>query len=468
MSEDDPFAEPGDTERTVIKPNPLGRRPVAPAEPMVAPLTEQSVEAQAPLEAEPLPQPVVSQTNSPEAMINLAMTGMNRLNASAATLFALVSRIRNRAQHVDPGELRKNAVAEVRGFEGRAVKAGVDPQIVKVARYAICATVDDVVLNTPWGGESIWMQQSLVATFHKENVGGDRFFDVLSRLEKDPGNNLEALEFMYMCLSLGFEGRLRIDQGGQDKHLQIRNGLSQLIRRTRGAVEAELSPHWKGVQRPHKQLSAWTPVWIAIAALVGVLSMGFFGLSWALGGSTDKVIAKLAVLDNGVTPILERRAPPPPPPPPPPGETVFEKVSKFLETEIAEGLVSVIDDANTVTVRIVGQGMFGSGSDSLKPAFIDPLVRVAKALNDEPGPIIVAGHSDNIPINTARFPSNTHLSLARAQSVMQTLAIPLNDPSRLTAEGRAEKEPIAGNDTAEGRAKNRRIEVVLVKTAGRG
>lgn len=466
MSDDDPFAEPGDTERTVIKPSPLGRR-AAPVEPMVAPPDEQTAPADTPDVEVPAKTPVASSANTPEAMINLAMTGMNRLNASASTLFALVSRIRNRAQHVDPAELRKNAVAEVRGFESRAIKAGVDPQIVKVARYAICATIDDVVLNTPWGGESTWTQQPLVGTFHRENVGGDRFFDVLARLEKDPGQNLEALEFMYMCLSLGFEGRLRVDAGGQDKHLQIRNGLSRLIRRTRGAVEADLSPHWKGVQRAHKQLSAWTPVWIAIAALTGVLSLGFFGLSWALGGSTDAVMGKLAVLDTGVTPELERRAPPPPPPPPPPGETTFEKVSIFLEAEINEGLVSVLDDANTVTIRIVGTGMFGSGSDALKPAFVEPLVRVATALNDEPGPIIVAGHSDNIPINTARFPSNTHLSLARAQSVMRTLAVPLDNPDRLTAEGRAEKEPIASNDTREGRAKNRRIEVVLVKTAGR-
>ena len=89
--------------------------------------------------------------------------------------------------------------------------------------------------------------------------------------------------------------------------------------------------------------------------------------------------------------------------------------------------------------------------------------RVAGALNEEGGQIIVAGHSDNIPINTARFPSNLALSLARAKFVMERISQTLVDSSRISAEGRADREPIASNDTPEGRAKNRRIEVILVK-----
>jgi type VI secretion system protein ImpK len=89
--------------------------------------------------------------------------------------------------------------------------------------------------------------------------------------------------------------------------------------------------------------------------------------------------------------------------------------------------------------------------------------RVAKSLNEEPGRIIIVGHSDNVPIRSSRFPSNMHLSLARAKSVMAEIAAHLDDPSRLSAEGRADTEPIADNATAAGRAKNRRIEVLLVQ-----
>lgn len=116
---------------------------------------------------------------------------------------------------MDPDALRGKVVAEVRAFDSRCIAAGIDPQQVKVARYAICATIDDVVLNTPWGEQSNWALQSMVGTFHRETVGGDRLYDVLARLEKEPSTNIELLEFIYMCLTLGFEGRLRVEQGGR-------------------------------------------------------------------------------------------------------------------------------------------------------------------------------------------------------------------------------------------------------------
>ena len=149
-------------------------------------------------------------------------------------------------------------------------------------------------------------------------------------------------------------------------------------------------------------------------------------------------------------------------PPPPPLQDI-DRIRRFLEPEITQGLVTVFTSGNALTIRITGNGMFGSGSDSLEPNFLAVMDRVAAALNTEPGRIIVAGHSDNIPIRTARFPSNLHLSLARAKSVMARISATLEDKGRITAEGRAEKEPIATNETADGRAQNRRIEVILVK-----
>ena len=467
--EDDPFAEPDDTDKTVIRPNPGGRRFTPPQQPAVPP---QPVAAPAEPPAQPaaadpygVPNPGAASPTRPggsaNADVQAGMTGVNPLNACAATLFSLVSRIRNRAQHPDPDGLRRSVVAEVRAFEARAIKAGIDPQNVKAARYAICATLDDVVLNTPWGGESIWAQQSLVGTFHRETVGGDRFYDLLSRLEQDPGRNIDLLEFLYFCLSLGFEGRLRINENGRDKHREIRHGLARIIRAQRGETEHDLSPHWQGLDKPHRALSAWKPVWIAVGATAALLASGFLGLSWALHGQTERLTGQLSVLDPDRIAILERRAPPVIPPPP--KEEQIKKIKGFLEEEIKEGIVTVFQDANTITVRINGNGMFASASDALKAPFEKPLSRVAAALNNTRGPVIVAGHSDSSPIRSARFASNMELSLARAESVRKRLATQVEDPNRLKAEGRSDREPIATNDTKDGRAKNRRIEIVLIK-----
>ncbi len=444
--EDDPFAEPDDTDRTVIRPNPGGRRPSASPAPAPAPRAEEPAQR--------------AQTDKD---VTAAMTGMNPLNAAATTLFSLISRIRNRAQHPDPDALRRSVVAEVRAFEARALHDKIDPAAIKVARYTICATIDDVVLNTPWGGASQWSQQSMVATFHRETVGGDRFYDLLARLEKDPSGNIDMLEFMYMCLSLGFEGRLRVDQNGRDKHNDIRAGLARIIRTQRGDLDRALSPHWEGEDKPHRALSAWKPFWISVAAISAMLAAGFFVLSYLLNAQTQNVIGQLSVLDPGGVATMERRAPPVLPPPRT-EDDLLKKVEEFLKPEIDEGIVEVLTDANAITIRIAGAGMFKPASDALVDKFRRPLDRVAKALLDTKGPIIIAGHSDSTPLSSRRFASNMALSLARAEAVRQTLAPVFKDQAaRLNAEGRSDKEPIATNKTREGRAKNRRIEIVLVR-----
>nr|WP_319390944.1 type IVB secretion system protein IcmH/DotU [uncultured Cohaesibacter sp.] len=460
MISDDPFAEPFDTDKTVIRPNPGGRRQTTAKQP--------SLSTQP---ARPAPSaPPVSQagldSNAPVVPTSIAATGMNPLNAAASTLFSLVARIRNRAQHSDPAALRQSVVNEIRTFGNTAQQNGVPVQSIRAARYAICATIDDVVLNTPWGGQSIWAQQSMVGTFHKETHGGDRFYELLSSLEKAPSQNIDLLEFLYMCLSLGFEGRLRVEARGSEKHLHIRDGLARLIRTHRGDADRDLSPHWRGVDVAHRILSNWVPVWVTAGVVLAGMCLLFFGFSFALSKDTDLLRDKITALNVSGPVVLERPAPPPPPPPLAPKEVeAIETVSAFLEPEIKEGLVSVEKAGNTLVVRLAGQGMFPSASDHLEKRFETVVDRVAEALDGEEGKIIVAGHSDNIPISTARFPSNRALSLARAKSVMNRISEKLSDKDRISAEGRADKEPIASNDTAEGRAKNRRIEVILVKAS---
>ena len=474
MANNDPFAEPDDNERTVIRPNPGGKRPTPGAAPQAPTYPPQQNYGQQnygqqdygqPQPAAPamgVPQSAPRQGN-PDANA-IAMTGINQLCALATPLLSLVSRIRNRAQHMDPEKLRQSVMAEVRGFENAALKAGEDAQKVKVARYALCATIDDVVLNTPWGEQSVWAQQSMVGTFHRETVGGDRFYDLLARLEQDPNTNIDLLEFLYMCLSLGFEGRLRVEQGGPDKHLQIRQALARIIRGQRGEVERDLSPRWKGVLKPYQILSAWRPVWIAVGATAAILSLTYGGLAFALGRQSSTVLAQVAAIDTGEVATMLRRAPPPPPPPPPKEEVdQVAKLASFLEPEVKEGIITVFAKGNTLTIRLAGVGMFGSGSDALKEDFVTTILRVGEALKDEKGHIVIAGHSDSSKVGGGRFKSNDELSQARADAVFKMLAPLVGDPTRIIAEGRGDKEPIADNGTKEGRATNRRIEILLVK-----
>jgi type VI secretion system protein ImpK len=457
MSQDDPFGDFGDGDRTVIRPSPGGRR----AGTVVPGLEEQraprraATRTAAPMDAGPV--------------APIADTGVNPLVAAAQSLMALIVRLRGSPAQSDVESLRERVVRELREFERRASQAGAAPEAVRSARYALCATIDDIVLNTPWGSHSGWAKQSMVSTFYKEAWGGERFFDILEQLHRDPGRSGDVLELMYLCLSLGFEGKLRVLPRGQSELGRIREGLFRSIRQRRGDVEKELSPRWRGIDAGHRPLSAQIPLWVVGAAAAAILTAAFMGLSYALNRSSDTAFAQLGALPPTGPVTIERIiAAPPPPPPPPPPEVVaqFERIKTFLAPEIAERLVEVFEDNQTITVRIKAPGLFASGSPTVAEGFLPLITRIGQALETEPGAVLIEGHSDNQPIRSLRFPSNWHLSMARAESVRDLIAAHLSAPGRLTAEGRADTEPIASNDTREGREQNRRIEVILVKAQG--
>jgi type VI secretion system protein ImpK len=159
------------------------------------------------------------------------------------------------------------------------------------------------------------------------------------------------------------------------------------------------------------------------------------------------------------TPVVEPT--PAPTPPLPPEPTVLDRLRKFLQPEIDQGLVEVTGTVGQPLVRITGRGMFPSGSATVNPSFKPLLDRIGLALKEEPGTVRVIGYTDDQPIRTIAFPSNFQLSTARAKEASAIIGASVGDPSRLTAEGRADADPIATNSTPEGRERNRRIEVVL-------
>ncbi|HVJ51637.1 MAG TPA: type IVB secretion system protein IcmH/DotU [Aliidongia sp.] len=445
MSIDDPFAEPGDAERTIIRPNPGGRlaQPVAPAAPQY----------QSP--------PDLAGATDGRLWDAIKLKNLNPIVNAAVPLLGLAVRLKNRAVHPNVDGLRQRVIEEINAFERRITPLGLAPQTIRAAKYAICALMDDLVLNTPWGSRSVWSTRSMVGTFFSETWGGDRFFDLLGQLKKDAAVNLDMLELLYFAISLGFEGKYRVMPRGASELALVREDLYRAIRNNRGEFERALSLHWQGVQAAYKGLISAVPIWVILAAAASVLLLCFIGYSYFLADRSDAVFARLAALPPNGTVSLARAAVPMPPPP---DTGQSQKIRKFLEPEIKEGLVTVLEDNQSITIRIRAQGMFPSGSadvvDKVKPT----LLRIGDALNTEPGPVSIAGHSDNVPIRTLRFPSNYELSLARAKAVQALVGSKMSEPGRLASEGKADTQPIAPNNTPEGREQNRRIEISLTKT----
>jgi type VI secretion system protein ImpK len=136
-------------------------------------------------------------------------------------------------------------------------------------------------------------------------------------------------------------------------------------------------------------------------------------------------------------------------------------ISPKLAEAIGRREVSVSDIPGGAVIVLRTDQLFASGS-SRPDAALHPLIgRVAGALDGLPGAIVVTGHTDDVPIRTARYPSNWELSTERARSVVALMAAKLRQPARLRAEGLADSDPIAPNDGAANRAKNRRVEIIL-------
>ncbi len=140
-----------------------------------------------------------------------------------------------------------------------------------------------------------------------------------------------------------------------------------------------------------------------------------------------------------------------------------EKLVEDLKEEIETGMLEVEWSETEITVRLKEKSTFNSGEAKLKSSSFQIIDRVSKSLNKIDGNIIVAGHSDNVPINTYQYRSNWELSAARAANVVHHLTKKNRvDQNRVQMRAHAETKPLVPNDTWENRARNRRVEIIIV------
>lgn len=429
MSASDPFAS-FEPERTIIKPTP--RRADAP------------------------PAGAAALRGGPAEELGADLTQLSILNplvSAAGKLLALAARLRGMAAVPNVTTLRAAAADAVQRFDADARRAGVANESVLGARYVLCTAVDEAVANTPWGVQSGWNKQSLLVQFHNETWGGEKVFQLLARLAQDVPGNRQLLELIYCVLALGFEGRYRVIDNGKAQLDTLRQRLAELIRKDRAPVEAELSPHWRGLGAGAARLREALPLWVFGVGLLLLLALVFFVLRLYLANRSDATYAALSELRPPVIQIA-----------PPAVIAKTPRLARFLEPEIREGLVTVTDEVDRSVVRLRGDSFFASGSADPVNRAMPVLQRIGAALAEVSGEVLITGHSDNQPIRSMRYPSNWHLSAARAESVKAALAAQV-EARRMRADGKADSEPVAPNDSAANRAQNRRVDIILITGA---
>ncbi len=449
MTIEDPFAtENGDDDggRTIVRPAPGGRR-------------SGSNPGPAPVPRPPSRPPAETPATVPSNV------GLNPLEAAAVPLLSLIMRLKNTPTHPDPERLRSKMIEEIKAFTNNARNQGIHEKVVFRARYVLCTTLDEVVLNTPWGRASEWSETSLLITFHNETWGGEKFFELLDAILPDPRKNLHLLELMYLCLAFGFQGRYRLLDNGRSRLDEQRERTYNAIRTARGEFERELSPHWRGVVDQRNPLSRYVPLWVVAAVAAALLLLAYAIFNWLLNNASDPVLTALSGIRGDAVAMVRRGGVAAAPSPVKPNTNlaqVTQSLRTFLDPQIRQGLVAVIEEADKTMVRIRGDGLFDSGKVEVKPAFRGLLQQIGAELNKVHGKVLVTGHTDNVPIRTLQFPSNWHLSKARADSVVKILASSNTNPSRFIGEGHADTEPVAPNDSPQNRALNRRVDIILL------
>ncbi|MGV1957382.1 type VI secretion system protein TssL, long form [Agrobacterium sp. 22-214-1] len=393
---------------------------------------------------------------------------------SAAPLLNLAHLLRFSDAEPDPDQLRRACIEAITRYERDLASARISPERARAAHYVVCATVDDVVLSKPWGVRAGWARSGLVSTFHNDVTGGDRVFDILDHFHQSPGASKDLLLLIYLCLSLAFEGRTRVSPKGALELSRIRDSLYKTLIGQYGTFERELSPHWKGVEARHTPLRTMAALWTLLSLMALAFALGYLFFTLSLNNASDVTFERLAHLPPNETPSVLIASPPQPPtqvetpkvveqpkPVEPRQPSRLEKLMAFLQPEVEKKLVTLADVNGRLRIRINNSGLFSTGSADVSPQFRDLIQRIGGALAAEKFRAVVIGYTDTVPIKTVEFPSNWHLSEARAKAVGDILS-QFTGPEAILTEGRADSDPIADNKTEEGRQINRRTEIMVL------
>ncbi|MDG4892163.1 type VI secretion system protein TssL, long form [Mesorhizobium sp. WSM4976] len=415
--------------------------------------------------------PGVQQDALLDAASGVKYAAANPILAAAAPLLMLFGQMRLMPVERQAASLAGRIADAIETFDLAIAKAGVAEEDARIAKFALCETADDLIGNLPWPIKDSWLQHSLVTQFFHTEPTGAGFYGALNNVLARPEAHYDLLEVMHACLSLGFEGQYRGLAKERDTLERVRRDVYDTLRYFKPRA-GDISPHWQGMAAALPKPRARLPLWAVAAAAATLVSAAFFGLRVLITDEGDATAAELLALNPSTPVTIERAsvaaptepAQASPPPPAVPDTAQIDRIRLALAKEIAGGEVNVGEKGAFIVVEINNQLLFASGQAELKPQFQSIAADIATALDAEPGPIRIVGHTDNMkPKKSSLFKSNFDLSVARAKAVQATIATQMKDPSRLNADGKGEDEPIADNGTADGRAKNRRVDVMIPK-----
>jgi type VI secretion system protein ImpK len=173
----------------------------------------------------------------------------------------------------DPGhpeDLRKSISLIFQELEQRAKRQNHSEEDIKAARFALCALIDETILNSRWAFKEEWKDQSLQLIYFGEPLAGVRFFDLLGRIRKKGPEKVDLLEVFCMCLVLGFQGKYKNEK--QDELAEATRSLIAEARSFRGS-HSGLAPHWRPPEEQPEAPQRTIPTWAWITGVSSILGV---------------------------------------------------------------------------------------------------------------------------------------------------------------------------------------------------
>jgi type VI secretion system protein ImpK len=379
---------------------------------------------------------------------------VNVIVSAATPLLTLGINVRSMSHHPDPKALYQQIAESLKTIDLQLKNQGLPKESIITARYIVCAYLDEMVMSTPWGGQSLWATRNLLMTFHKNNQGGAQFFEIIKLLTQSPAMNLDLIELCYLILDLGFQGRYRISDTGSIEIASIQDNLYQIISTYRPAPAKQLSNHWRGaVNDQQKSLSGNNRLLITAGIALLISAVVFTVFLMLLSQKSDPVAIKAASVATNLQPIVRNNRPIK-------RTTHLSYIRDQLKHDITQNNLSVEDISGGVRIIVFGSNLFKPSTAKITRQKEITMANIISALKNTPGFIQITGHTDDIPIRTIQFPSNWELSSKRADEIVKLLQKHMPD-REIVGEGVADSAPLVPNNSRENRAINRRIEINL-------
>lgn len=219
---------------------------------------------------------------------------------------------------------------------------------------------------------------------------------------------------------------------------------------------------------PHREeeQEAWLLTYLDMLTLLLVMLVVMLALAGKGEGPGERALGDPVAHANTVEPtqsLSDSLQPIPaitPAPAPESATTAETDAQEALAMDLGQDIEVIVNDVS-ISFRISSELLFGSGKAELENAGLDVIDRLVPTLAESRYRILVEGHTDNLPIQTERFPSNWELSASRASSVVRYLQLAGIDAARMSATGFADTRPLANNGSDDGRASNRRVELIM-------